>query len=72
MTHLTLRGPQRGKSDLFSRYVSPYSTESILSLVYSTYPAISTGVIREFHAVEGEFEGGKSLAQTLGGYLVLS
>ena len=48
VTHLTLRGPQRGKSDLFSKYVSPYSTEGILSLVYSTYPAISTGVIREF------------------------
>ena len=46
VTHLTLRGPQRGRSDLFSKYISPYSAESILSLVYSTYPAISTGIIR--------------------------
>ena len=54
MTHLTLRGPQRGNVGLFSKYISPYSSEGILSLVYSTYPAISTGVIREFRAVEGE------------------
>ena len=38
---------------------------SITSLIRNTYINIGTGIIRDFRAVEGEIEGGKSLAKTL-------
>ena len=64
---VTLRGPVRGREVTYNKYVSLYSPDSFINLIRSTYPVISTGVIREFRAVEGEFRDGKSLAETLEG-----
>jgi len=64
---VTLRGPVRGMEVTYNKYVSLYSPDSFINLIRSTYPVISTGVIREFRAVEGEFRDGKSLAETLEG-----
>eukprot|EP00092_Neocalanus_flemingeri_P005668 GFUD01006106.1.p1 GENE.GFUD01006106.1~~GFUD01006106.1.p1 ORF type:complete len:527 (-),score=118.65 GFUD01006106.1:49-1629(-) len=64
---VTLRGPVKGKEALYSKYVSLFSPVSFLNLILSTYPVLSTGIIREFRAVEGEFDGGASLAETLDG-----
>ena len=64
---VTLRGPVKEKLATYNKYVSIYNPGSFISLIRNTYPMISTGVIREFRAVEGEFEGGKSLAKTLEG-----
>ena len=64
---ITLSGPARGQNALYSKYTSLYSPFSSLNGIRSTYPAISTGVVREFRAVEGEFREGKSLSQTLDG-----
>ena len=52
---VTLRGPTAGLEGLYGKYVSVYSPNSFINLIRSTYPAISTGVVREFRAVEGEF-----------------
>ena len=62
---VTLRGPVKEKLATYNKYVSIYNPGSFISLIRNTYPVISNGVIREFRAVEGEFEGGKSLAKTL-------
>ena len=64
---VTLRGPLTEKIATYNKYVSLYNPGSFINLIRSTYPVISTGVIREFRAVEGKFEGGKSLANTLDG-----
>ena len=64
---VTLRGPVLSKIATYSKYTSLYYPGSFINLIRSTYPAVSTGVIREFRVVEGEFEGGESLAETLEG-----
>ena len=51
----------------YSKYTSLFFPGSFINLIRNTYPYISTGVIREFRVVEGEFEGGASLAETLEG-----
>ena len=47
---LTLRGPARGKEASYYKYVSLFSPNSLMNYVRSTYPTISTGVIRVFQA----------------------
>merc|ERR1712106_90354 len=64
---VTIRGPVLSKFATYSKYTSLYFPGSFVNLIRGTYPAISPGVIREFRVVEGEFEGGKSLAETLEG-----
>ena len=64
---VTLRGPVLSKIATYSKYTSLYYPGSFINLIRSTYPAVSTGVIREFRVVEGEFEGGDSLTETLEG-----
>ena len=64
---VTLRGPVLSKRDIYAKYTSLFSPVSFLNLIRGTYPDISTGVIREFRAIEGEFEGGASLGETLEG-----
>ena len=62
---VTIRGPVLSKLETYSKYVSLFSPVSFINLIRSTYPIISTGVIREFRVVDGQFEGGRSLAETL-------
>ena len=64
---VTIRGPAAGKEDIYGKYTSLYYPNSFINLIRNTYPAISTGVIREFRALEGEFRDGDSLAETLDG-----
>ena len=64
---VTIRGPTAGKEDIYGKYTSLYYPNSFINLIRKTYPAISTGVVREFRAIEGEFRDGNSLAQTLDG-----
>ena len=64
---VTIRGPTAGKEDIYGKYTSLYYPNSFINLIRSTYPDISTGVIREFRALEGEFRDGDSLAETLDG-----
>ena len=64
---VTLRGPTAGLEDIYGKYTSLYYPNSFLNVIRNTYPAISTGVIREFRATEGEFRDGASLAETLDG-----
>merc|ERR1712037_467775 len=62
-----LRRPTAGLEDIYGKYTSLYYPNSFLNVIRNTYPAISTGVIREFRATEGEFRDGASLAETLDG-----
>jgi len=64
---VTIRGPVLSQFATYSKYTSLYYPGSFINLIRNTYPYISTGVIREFRVVEGEFEGGASLAETLEG-----
>ena len=64
---VTLRGPTAGMEDIYGKYTSLYYPNSFLNLIRNTYPVISTGVIREFRALDGEFRNGASLAETLDG-----
>jgi len=64
---VTLRGPTAGLEDIYGKYTSLYYPNSFLNVIRNTYPAISTGVIREFRSLEGEFRDGASLAETLDG-----
>ena len=64
---VTLRGPTAGLEDIYGKYTSLYYPNSFLNVIRNTYPAISTGVIREFRAIEGEFRDGASLEETLDG-----
>ena len=64
---VTIRGPVLSQFAIYSKYTSLYYPGSFINLIRNSYPYISTGVIREFRVVEGEFEGGASLAETLEG-----
>ena len=55
---VTIRGPSKGMEAIYGKYTSLYYPNSFLTLLRSTYPDISTGVIREFRALEGEFSDG--------------
>ena len=55
---VTIRGPTAGMEASYGKYTSVFYPNSFLNLIRSTYPAISTGVVREFRALEGEFRDG--------------
>ena len=68
---ITTRGPARGKENLYSKYTSKFSPDSVTHIIQDTAPGLSTGKATEYTALEGAFSGApaftNNLAQTLDG-----
>merc|ERR1719361_2164492 len=54
---ITTRGPARGKENLYSKYTSKFSPDSVTHIIQDTAPGLSTGKAIEYTALEGAFSG---------------
>jgi len=67
----TTRGPAKGQEDVYTRYTSKFSPDSVTHIIQDTAPALSTGKATEYTALEGAFNGApaftNNLATTLDG-----